>query len=110
TSHVGTDPVVIHGNGGNDILKMTAFTANLTIGLGQQIAGVGLTVHDFYRIETGSGDDTFLGTDDASYFDGGAGKNQFHGSLGADTMISYGDMVVDYSQSAEAVTLGYSSS
>lgn len=108
TSHVGTAPVVIYGNGGNDILKLTAFTTNLTIGLGQEISGIGLTVHDFYRIETGSGNDTFYGTDADSFFHGGTGKNLFYGSLGADILYSNGDMVIDYSASAEAVALGYS--
>lgn len=107
-SHVGTHLVTLNG-GSDDTLILTSFTSALEVGDGVQIGAANIIAHGFYRIETGAGDDIFHGSDADSHFKGGGGTNTFHASLGADTLISSGNLIIDYSASGAALLFsGYS--
>src|SRR5690606_1084733 len=54
---------------------------------------------------TGSGNDSMIGNDLGEHWDAGAGTNTLVGSLGADTVVTIGNLIVDYSASADGVHL-----
>lgn len=96
-THASAGLVTLNASG-YDVLKLTDFSIPLEVGNGL-IEGTNLIANGFYRIETGAKDDVFHGSDGISYFHGGAGTNTFHASLGADTLISTGNLKIDYSAS-----------
>lgn len=110
-SHLAVQAITINAGPGIDILNLTSFTTGIVFGQEAMIGGTNITVTGFERVYAGSGNDTFHGTDADEVFMGNGGTNTFYGSLGEDYLSSSGgNLIVDYSLSAEAVIFMRSSS
>lgn len=110
-SHLGQQPVTINAGPGIDLLNLSSFTTEIVFGLTPVVGGTNITATGFERVYGGSGNDTFHGTNADEMFLGNGGTNTFYGSLGADYLSSSGgNLIVDYSLSAEAVIFMRSSS
>lgn len=108
-SHLGAQTVTINAGGGYDILHLSSFTGPIVYGLVPLIGGTNVIATGFERIHTGSGDDEFYGSSADEYWHAGGGTNTLIGSLGADTAVSTGNLIVDYSASTASVHLYRSS-
>lgn len=104
-SHLGTQTVVVNAGEGYDRLDLTGIAGPVTYSLDGTIGGTNIVATGFERVHTGAGNDTFHGGDIGEYWHAGGGTNTLMGSLGADTAISTGNLIVDYSASAGVVYL-----
>ncbi len=104
-SHAGLQTVIIDAGGASDTLYLKSFTTDIHYGHGILIEAASIIVTGFDRLFTGSGNDSMNGNDLGEYWDAGAGTNTLVGALGADTVVTIGNLIVDYSASADGVHL-----